>query len=112
MAKGKGQKGNRPGGEGAARQSRPPQPGRGAGQPARRPSGRRQQAGGKGTVVMVALVALAAVLAFAAYSALKPAQTVASEAPGFTLPDQDGKQVSLESFKGKPVALVFFRTFG
>ncbi len=29
-------------------------------------------------------------------------------APTFTLPDQDGKSVSLESFRGKPVVLYFY----
>jgi peroxiredoxin len=31
-----------------------------------------------------------------------------AEAPGFTLPDQDGKQVSLEDFRGQTVVLVFY----
>jgi peroxiredoxin len=29
-------------------------------------------------------------------------------APDFTLPDQDGKQVSLSDFRGRPVVLVFY----
>jgi peroxiredoxin len=31
-----------------------------------------------------------------------------AEAPGFTLPDQDGQQVSLEDFRGQTVVLVFY----
>jgi len=30
------------------------------------------------------------------------------KAPAFSLPDQDGKQVTLSSFKGKPVVLYFY----
>ena len=29
-------------------------------------------------------------------------------APTFTLPNQDGESVSLESFRGRPVALYFY----
>jgi peroxiredoxin len=31
-----------------------------------------------------------------------------AEAPGFTLPDQDGKEVSLADFRGQTVVLVFY----
>ncbi len=31
-----------------------------------------------------------------------------AKAPGFTLPDQDGKQVSLSDFRGQKVVLVFY----
>ena len=31
-----------------------------------------------------------------------------AQAPDFTLPDQDGKQVSLEDFRGQTVVLVFY----
>jgi peroxiredoxin len=31
-----------------------------------------------------------------------------TEAPGFTLPDQDGKEVSLDDFRGQTVVLVFY----
>src|ERR1700722_11047306 len=33
---------------------------------------------------------------------------VGTPAPGFTLPDQDGKQVSLAALRGKNVVLVFY----
>jgi len=33
---------------------------------------------------------------------------VGTEAPNFTLPDQDGKDVSLSDFAGKKVVLWFF----
>ena len=33
---------------------------------------------------------------------------VGSKAPGFTLPDQDGNEVSLSDFSGKKVVLWFF----
>ena len=33
---------------------------------------------------------------------------VGKKAPAFTLPDQDGKPVSLADFKGKPVVLYFY----
>jgi peroxiredoxin Q/BCP len=34
--------------------------------------------------------------------------TVGNKAPEFTLPAQDGQEVSLSSFRGKPVVLYFF----
>ncbi len=33
---------------------------------------------------------------------------VGKKAPAFSLPDQDGKEVALSSFKGKPVVLYFY----
>ncbi len=33
------------------------------------------------------------------------------EAPGFSLKEMDGKQVSLRDFKGKPVLIVFWATW-
>lgn len=33
---------------------------------------------------------------------------VGSKSPGFTLPDQDGNEVSLSDFSGKKVVLWFF----
>jgi len=33
---------------------------------------------------------------------------IGSKAPGFTLPDQDGNEVSLGDFSGKKVVLWFF----
>jgi peroxiredoxin len=43
----------------------------------------------------------------AAAAAAQPAQ-IGQPAPDFTLPDLDGKQVSLSQFKGKPVVLEWF----
>lgn len=37
-----------------------------------------------------------------------PALPVGSEAPDFTMPDQDGHQVSLRALRGKNVVLVFY----
>lgn len=34
--------------------------------------------------------------------------SVGDKAPGFTLPNQDGKNVSLDDFSGKKVVLWFF----
>ena len=31
-----------------------------------------------------------------------------TQAPDFTLPDQDGKPVSLSDFRGRPVVLYFY----
>jgi hypothetical protein len=37
---------------------------------------------------------------------------VGSEAPDFTLPAIDGREVSLSDYRGRPVLLVFLRGFG
>ena len=37
---------------------------------------------------------------------------VGSEAPDFTLPSISGGDVSLSSYRGRPVVLVFLRGFG
>ena len=42
------------------------------------------------------------------YAADEPMPTVGQVAPGFTLPSQDGSQISLDSFKGKWVVLYFY----
>lgn len=87
--------------------------GAGAGEHAR---GARRPALRPGRTAAVLAVATALVLAgVAAYTLLpglrhQPAR--AEAAPSFTLPDTEGRQVSLAALKGKPVALVFFRTFG
>ena len=47
---------------------------------------------------------------FAAYDRLKASQ-LAGEAPAFTLPDKDGKQVSLSDFRGKYVLLDFWASW-
>lgn len=55
-------------------------------------------------ILVVLCVVLCAVLAFAADS--MPAE--GSAAPGFTLPNQEGAQVSLDQFKGKWIVLYFY----
>src|ERR1700721_2282787 len=57
-------------------------------------------------LVSIALV-LVALTAFAADHAMPPAE--GSAAPAFTLPSQEGAQVSLDQFKGKWVVLYFYR---
>ena len=37
--------------------------------------------------------------------------TPSAEAPGFTLPDLDGRPVSLEAFRGRVVLLYFWATW-
>ena len=59
------------------------------------------------------LFALAAVLVLAvAFVKVKAADqampTVGQDAPGFTLPSQDGSQISLDAFRGKWVVLYFY----
>lgn len=51
------------------------------------------------------ILALASLVAFAADST-QPA--VGSHAPGFSLPNQEGAQVSLDQFKGKWIVLYFY----
>jgi peroxiredoxin Q/BCP len=57
-------------------------------------------------VVAVASVAVVAVRAAGENDQALPA--VGQAAPGFTLPSQDGSQISLESFRGKWVVLYFY----
>jgi peroxiredoxin Q/BCP len=58
------------------------------------------------------LIAVAAVLLAAAlvtvHAADQSLPTVGQTAPTFTLPSQDGSQISLESFRGKWVVLYFY----
>jgi peroxiredoxin Q/BCP len=42
------------------------------------------------------------------HAADEPMPAVGQAAPGFTLPSQDGSQISLDSFKGKWVVLYFY----
>jgi peroxiredoxin Q/BCP len=53
--------------------------------------------------VLVAAVAIVTV-----HAADQPMPTVGQVAPGFTLPSQDGSQISLDSFRGKWVVLYFY----
>jgi thioredoxin-dependent peroxiredoxin len=57
------------------------------------------------TVVLLALVCFALVV-FAADQPAPPAE--GAQAPSFTLPSQEGAQVSLDQFKGKWVVLYFY----
>jgi peroxiredoxin Q/BCP len=57
-------------------------------------------------VVAVAAVAVVAVRASGENDQTLPA--VGQVAPGFTLPSQDGSQISLDSFRGKWVVLYFY----
>jgi thioredoxin-dependent peroxiredoxin len=54
------------------------------------------------------VVAVASVTVCAAGQNEQALPTVGQVAPGFTLPSQDGSQISLESFRGKWVVLYFY----
>ncbi len=56
----------------------------------------------------VVVVAVASVAVRAAGDNDQAVPTVGQVAPGFTLPSQDGTQISLESFRGKWVVLYFY----
>ena len=65
----------------------------------------------KAGIFIIALVlVVAGVVAFAVYSHAddSPMPQAGQQAPGFTLPSQDGTQISLDSFKGKWVVLYFY----
>jgi peroxiredoxin Q/BCP len=62
---------------------------------------------------LTAALAVAVVYGFSAgsntvHAADDTMPTVGQSAPGFTLPSQDGSQISLDSFKGKWVVLYFY----
>jgi peroxiredoxin Q/BCP len=60
---------------------------------------------------LIFVLAAAAVIAVAyatVHAADEPTPAVGQAAPGFTLPSQDGSQISLDSFKGKWVVLYFY----
>ena len=57
-------------------------------------------------VLAAALVAAVAIVT--AHAADQPMPSVGEVAPGFTLPSQDGSQISLDSFRGKWVVLYFY----
>ena len=64
-----------------------------------------------GMIITALLVAVVGIAAFAvhSYAADDPAMPQAGQmAPTFTLPSQDGTQISLDSFKGKWVVLYFY----
>ncbi len=86
----------------------------GAGAARRRDKPMRTQRARRGRAgIYAAALVLALAAAATAYLA-RPAGRLPSEAaaPAFSLPDTEGRQVSLASLQGKPVVLVFFRTFG
>jgi peroxiredoxin Q/BCP len=49
-----------------------------------------------------------AVAVVTVHAADQPMPSVGQDAPGFTLPSQDGSQISLDSFHGKWVVLYFY----
>jgi peroxiredoxin Q/BCP len=57
--------------------------------------------------VLAAVLVLAVVLV-TVHAADQTMPTVGQVAPGFTLPSQDGSQISLDSFRGKWVVLYFY----
>ena len=68
--------------------------------------------------LLLALVVLLVAFAAVAYWALyvnypKPqiASNAGKAAPDFTLPDQDGKPVTLSALRGQPVVLIFYRGY-
>jgi peroxiredoxin Q/BCP len=58
-------------------------------------------------ICAVLVIACGAVF-FKVHAADQPMPAVGQAAPGFTLPSQDGSQISLSSFKGKWVVLYFY----
>jgi peroxiredoxin Q/BCP len=60
-------------------------------------------------ILFVLAAALAAAVAVVTvHAADQPMPSVGQVAPGFTLPSQDGSQISLDSFRGKWVVLYFY----
>ena len=61
------------------------------------------------TILMVCAAAIVLTVSLATVQAAdEPMPSVGQTAPTFTLPSQDGNQVSLESFRGKWVVLYFY----
>jgi peroxiredoxin Q/BCP len=60
--------------------------------------------------ILILLVIVAAALAVVVARLMSGSATpsVGSEAPGFTLPSQDGTSVSLNDYRGKWVVLYFY----
>jgi peroxiredoxin Q/BCP len=61
-----------------------------------------------GFVSSVALLAAAALISRPAFSASETMPQVGQTAPDFTLPSQDGTDISLKDFRGKYVVLYFY----
>jgi peroxiredoxin Q/BCP len=57
---------------------------------------------------VLAAVVVAAIAYVTVHAADQTLPTAGQVAPGFTLPSQDGSQISLESFRGKWVVLYFY----
>jgi thioredoxin-dependent peroxiredoxin len=62
----------------------------------------------KPLLLALAAVVVAAVALVTVHAADQPMPTVGQAAPTFTLPSQDGSQISLDSFRGKWVVLYFY----
>jgi peroxiredoxin Q/BCP len=62
----------------------------------------------KRVLFILAAVAVLAVSLVTVHAADQTLPTVGQAAPTFTLPSQDGSQISLESFRGKWVVLYFY----
>src|SRR3954464_4798219 len=61
-----------------------------------------------GFISSVALLAAASIITRPAFSASETMPQVGQTAPDFTLPSQDGTDVSLKDFRGKYVVLYFY----
>src|SRR5947208_15041266 len=61
-----------------------------------------------GFISSVALLAAASIITRPAFSASEMMPQVGQVAPDFTLPSQDGTNVSLKDFRGKYVVLYFY----
>jgi peroxiredoxin Q/BCP len=59
-------------------------------------------------LISIAAVAVLAVALVTVHAADQPMPNVGQTAPTFTLPSQDGSQISLDSFHGKWVVLYFY----
>jgi thioredoxin-dependent peroxiredoxin len=63
----------------------------------------------KKTILMICAAAIALTVSMVTvHAADEPMPSVGQTAPTFTLPSQDGNQVSLDSFRGKWVVLYFY----
>jgi peroxiredoxin Q/BCP len=62
----------------------------------------------KPLLLALAAIVVAAVALVTVHAADQPMPTVGQVAPSFTLPSQDGSQISLDSFRGKWVVLYFY----
>src|SRR5947208_6850476 len=61
-----------------------------------------------GFISSVALLAAASIITRPAFSASEMMPQVGQTAPDFTLPSQDGTNISLKDFRGKYVVLYFY----